>query len=288
MKILITGITGLLGQELAKVLSIKHEVIGLSLKESLPGFEVLNVDITDNEAVYRAISKINPDLVIHTAAKANVDKCEQDNNDAFKVNACGTRNVAVACQRFDTVLAYISTDYVFSGTNNPKDGYTEFDITDPVGVYAKSKAVGEYFVQNLLNKYFIIRTSWLFGASKANFISNIADSVKNNKKTTQVTDMVSSPTDVVDLSQAVSELIDTNLYGIYHITNSGYASRYDIALKIAEILGLPDSLIDKSVLKDLKLIAPRPKFSALNNFTWNLNGFKRLRSWQDAVKDFLS
>ena len=288
MKILITGIGGLLGSEVARVLSREHEVLGLSNESRTAEFKTFNLDIADPEAVYTTISKINPDLVVHCAAYSNVDGCEKDPDKAYRVNSFGTRNVCLACQRFDTVLAYISTDYVFSGKEVLKEGFNESDAPDAKSVYAKSKLAGEWFVRNLLSKFFIVRPSWLFGQKRDNFVSQIFTALKDNKKVRQAIDMVSAPTYVLDLAHAIQKLTGTNLYGLYHLSNSSFASRYEIALFIARLLGCPAANIEKISLKDLSLAAPRPHFSGLNNYAWRLNGFKPLRSWQEAVTEFLT
>jgi len=288
MKIVITGIAGLLGTELARVLSEKHEVIGLTRESSVPGFTVHSLDISDQAAVYNIISKINPDIVIHSAALSNVDECERNPDEAYGINTLGARNIAIACQRFDTALLYISTDYVFSGRNHPSDGYTEFNPVDPISVYAKSKTEGEWFVQQLLNKFYIVRVSWLFGASRPNFISQMASSLRAGKTIKTVTDMISAPTYVNDLAEAIGQLIEKPLYGVFHLTNKGFASRYEIAVTIADMLGAPKNLIMKVTQDELRLPAKRPAFSGLRNYIWELEKLKPLRPWQEAVAEFLS
>jgi dTDP-4-dehydrorhamnose reductase len=178
---------------------------------------------------------------------------------------------------------------VFSGepSKAPKDGYTEFDEICPVSVYARSKYEGERYVKSLLNRFYIVRTSWLFGAKRKNFVTQIADSVKEGKPVNMVSDMISSPTYVNDLALAISELIETQLYGLYHITNSGHASRYEISKEIAGMLKNSGNNIKKVSLSELKLPAHRPGFSAMKNYVRQLNGFAPLRPWQDAVKEFL-
>jgi dTDP-4-dehydrorhamnose reductase len=288
MKVLVTGIGGLLGSEVARMLSREHEVLGLSKASRPAEFKTFNLDITDPEAVYGTISKINPDMVVHSAACSNVDGCEKDPDNAYKVNSLGTRNICLACQRFDTALAYISTDYVFSGNEADKEGFSELDIPDPKSVYARSKFAGEWFVRNLLNKFFIIRTSWLFGHKRDNFVSQVFSALKEGKKVKQASDMVSAPTNVSDLSAAIGKLAGANLFGLYHLSNSGFVSRYEIALFIARLVGCPQANVEKISLKDLNLPAHRPNFLGLNNYAWRLNGFKPLRPWQEAVTEFLA
>ena len=290
MKVLVTGIKGLLGTELSNILTQqKDDVSGLDLEGSsstaVP--RIYGVDLCDFDPTYEIITRLNPDVVIHCAAQANVDECERNPEMAYKMNAMAARNVAIACQRFDTAMLYISTDYVFCGHDTPKTGYTEYDEPSPVGVYAKTKLEGERQVKEFVLKHYIVRPAWLYGSKRSNFITQIADALINNKTTKQVEDMISSPTNVKDLAAAIAFLVKTGSFGTYHVTNSGWASRYEVACYIADLLSAPRSLIQKCKLSDLKLLAPRPGFSGLNHFTWKLNGYKHLRSWQDAVKEFL-
>lgn len=287
MKILITGTSGLLGSALMRSLQDNHEVVGLSRSQSAYGHKIITSDITDQKALYQAVTRVNPDIVIHSAAQSNVDECERDPDSAYKINAIGTRNVALACQRFDATLAYISTDYVFSGNDYPKDGYTEFDKVNPLSAYGKSKLEGEQFVRHLLNKFYIIRTSWLFGSERSNLILQTAQSLQAGKDVKSVSDMVSCPTYVNDAAEAIGSMIESSAYGTYHITNSGFASRFEIGQFISELMNCPQKHILKLSQKDLNLPALRPKFSAMNNYAWKLSGFAPLRNWKDAVKEFL-
>jgi dTDP-4-dehydrorhamnose reductase len=287
MKILITGINGLLGTELSGLLEKKYDISGIDIAGSSGAHEAHNIDLTDFRATYSGITKINPDLVIHTAALSNVDQCETVPDLAYRMNALATRNVALACQRFDSIMLYVSTDYVFSGSEHPSNGYTEFDAVNPVSVYGNSKYAGEIFVRNLLNRYYIARTSWLFGVKRANFVTQIAEALIGGKPVKTVSDMTSSPTNVKDLSEAIAFLIETNISGTYHVTNSGFASRYQIGVEIAKMMNLnPDNIV-KIEQSQLKLPAKRPEFSAMRNYAWELNGFQPLRTWQESIKEFL-
>jgi len=289
MRILITGINGMLGTSLNEALAEKHEVYGLDIVNPGGGANNFTVDLTDFESTRKAVTKINPDLVIHTAALTDVDKCEREPDLAYKLNAIATRNIAICCQRFDAALLYISTDYVFSGepSQAPKDGYSEYDEICPLSMYARSKYEGERYVKDLLTKFYITRTSWLYGAKRKNFVTQIADALKEGKSTNMAGDMVSCPTFVKDLAEAIARLIGSEKYGLYHLTNSGFASRYDIALEISKMLGLPASGIKKVNVKDLVLPAVRPAFSAMKNYVWQLSGFEPVRPWQAAVREFL-
>lgn len=287
MKILITGINGLLGTELSGLLGKNYDISGIDIAGSSGAHEVHNIDLTDYRATYNGITKINPDIVIHTAALSNVDQCETVPDLAYRMNALATRNVALACQRFDSIMLYLSTDYVFSGSGHPSSGYTEFDAVNPISVYGHSKYAGELFIRNLLSRYYIIRTSWLFGAKRSNFVSQIAEALLGGKPVKTVSNMISSPTNVKDLSGAIAFLLETNIFGTYHVTNTGFASRYQIGLEIAKMMKMPSENIISLELAKLNLPAARPEFSAMRNYTWELNGFKPLRPWQESAKEFL-
>jgi dTDP-4-dehydrorhamnose reductase len=287
MKIAITGISGLLGKALSERLSNEHEIIGITRESSIPGCKVYNTDITDQQAIYEIITKVNPDIVMHCAAFTNVDACEKNPDDAYRVNTLGTRNVALACQRFDSVMVHISTDYVFSGNNDLPSGYTEFEKTNPINVYGESKLKAEEFVQHLLHKYFIVRTSWLFGAYRNNYVTQSAEAFLAGTTVNVTKEMVSSPCYVNDLVTAIVYLIQTNSYGIYHLSNAGFASRWEIAAYIRELMQAPETLIKKVSLKELQLPAARPCFSGLRNYMFELQNYPQLRSWKEAVKEFL-
>jgi len=266
----------------------KHEIYGSDMSEP-PAYVSLSewskFDITDQQDTYNKISKINPELIIHTAAFSDVDGCEKNPAAAYRVNALGTRNICTACQRFDSALCYISTDYVFSGEDTPEGGYREFDRTDPQGIYGKSKYLGEFYVKHLLNKFYIIRTSWLFGKNRKNFISYVVESVKEKKKVTVVKDQFGIPTYTKDLASAISRLIEKSCYGIFHITNSNSASRKEIVDEIFKILNKSTKTVFKT-RKEL-FFAPRPSNSTLRNFIWETEGFKPLRPWQEALREFI-
>ena len=181
------------------------------------------------------------------------------------------------------------TDYVFSSSDTTRrNGFIETDVQIPLGVYSRSKADAEKFVSSLLNKFYIVRVSWLFGSWRDNFALQTIRQLNEGKSPTMVDDMVSAPTYVNDLAAAIGLLIKSHAYGTFHITNDGFASRYEIACEIANALGLPTSLIKRVSLADLKLAAPRPTFSGLDNFYWRISGFSPMRPWKDAIREFVS
>lgn len=275
MKILITGAKGILGSTLVKKLSSKHQVFSFDIEE---------MDITDFKKVLDIITSAKPEITIHCAAFTNVDGCETDPEKAFLVNALGTQNVAAACSQNNSSLVYLSTDYVFDGTK--KEPYLELDNTNPINIYGRSKLYGEWYVSHLLNKFFIIRTSWLFGAGGKNFVDTIINLAETQDELKVICDQIGSPTYAVDLAVGISELIKTNYYGIYHITNQGFCSWFEFAKKILEIAGL-NKKVSSVLTKDYKRPAPRPHFSVLKNHLWKLKGFQLPRRFDEALRDYL-
>ena len=215
-----------------------------------------------------------------------MDAAEANPDDAYRGNALATRNVALACQRFDSALIHLSTDYVFDGKNPPEGGYREFDPCAPVSRYGQSKHWAELFVQKLLNKYFIVRTSWLFGPGRATWVDQVAERSRSGQPVQAVTDMISAPTYTPDLAGALLTLAESRHYGLYHVTNSGSCSRVEWAEEILRLQGLAGyPHLKKMTRAELKLPAHRPERSVLNNLAWRLDGFPPLRSWKEALRE---
>jgi dTDP-4-dehydrorhamnose reductase len=290
MKVLITGAAGLLGSDCWRVFSDQHEVwaIGRTRPRQTPAERWMECDIRDAAAVYTTVTRLNPDLIVHCASFNDVDAAEKTPDEAFRTNALGTRNLALACQRFDTVLASVSTDYVFDGSNSRESGYREVDTLNPLSQYAISKRWAEVFVEQLLNKFYIIRTSWLFGESRPTFIDKMVEWARDGKDVPCLTDMRSAPTYTPDLAKALLQLTTSGLFGTYHLTNSDFCTRVELASYVLKLHRLPENVIKPMTQKQFNAPAPRPTFSGLDNFTWRLNGFKPLRSWKDAVKEHFS
>jgi dTDP-4-dehydrorhamnose reductase len=293
VRIAITGASGMLGNYLMAALAEGHELTTLDIRPPalpLEGVKFQKLDITNTRDTYEQITKINPELVIHAAAYTDVDGAEANPDTAFLVNAIGTRNVALACQRFDAAMIYISTDYVFDG--NKPEPYLEFDQPHPLGIYAQSKYWGELYTQWLLNKFIIIRSSWLFGKNGRNFPQAFLSQVKSGHALRVVSDQKGSPTYAADLAQAIRELISMNeqlgtgLYGIWHITNLGCCTWYDFAREILKQIKTTAN-IEAISAAQLDRPAPRPRNSVLNNFNWRLQNFASLPPWQDALRRYL-
>ena len=275
MKILITGSSGMLGHDLIEILKDNHELILTSSK---------TLDITDNNRVIEFICENKPDIVINSAAYTNVDGCEENQETAYSINGDGVRNLAIGCSKIDCPLVHISTDYVFNGKNTKP--WVEDDEIGPISVYGKSKLKGEEAILEILDKFFIIRTAWLYGINGGNFPKTMLELAKNHSEITVVYDEVGTPTYTLDLAKAISELIGTDYYGIYHITNSGSCSWCEFARYIFEIAGKDVKVIPVTA-SEFARPAPRPHYSVLENKKWIENGFKPLRNYKDAAKEYI-
>ncbi|MDK2917577.1 MAG: dTDP-4-dehydrorhamnose reductase [Candidatus Petromonas sp.] len=275
MKVLLTGSNGMLGTDLIKVLSKENEVIASTRKD---------FDITDINGTINYIKEVKPDVVVHSAAYTDVDGCESNIDTAYKVNAIGARNVATACNEIDAAMVYISTDYVFDGSKG--EAYTEFDTVNPLSIYGKSKLAGENYVKGLLNKYYIVRTSWLYGMNGKNFVTTMLNLSKKMDSLSVVNDQIGSPTYTPDLAEAISKLIQKPTYGIFNITNSDYCSWYDYAKLIFDIANI-DIEVNPTTTEEFNRPAPRPKYSVLENYCWKLEGYKPLRPYKEALREYI-
>lgn len=277
MKVLITGANGQLGIELSKQLEVSSEL-----------YEVVKtnrntLDISNLELVKEKILLEKPDVVINCAAHTAVDLCEEDINNAYKINAIGPRNLAITCEKVGAKFVQVSTDYVFDGKGTSP--YKEDDITCPNSIYGKSKLMGEKFTKEFCSKYFIVRTAWLYGNGN-NFVKTMLKLSENNKELNVVNDQYGSPTSTVDLAKSIIDLINTEYYGTYHGTCEGQCSWYDFAKKIFEINKI-DIKVNAVTSEEFKRPAPRPQYSVLDNFMFKLVGLNSFRNWEDALKEYL-
>lgn len=276
MRILVTGANGQLGIDAVRIFKeLGHEVFGYG-RESL--------DITNENQCREKILEHKPDVVVHCAAYTAVDMAETDVESAYLVNAAGTRNMAVQAENIGAKFVYISTDYVFDG--NSELPYKEYDFTDPSTIYGKSKLAGEQLVQSLSSRYFIVRTSWVYGKHGSNFVGTMLKIGKSKSEITVVNDQKGSPTYTVDLVFFLEKLIETEKYGIYHASNSGECTWYEFAKTIFEYQGIDVNVIPCTT-DQFPRPARRPKNSVLNNMQLRINGFKELRSWREALSDYL-
>lgn len=274
--ILITGILGQLGYDLAKELTKRGvEYIAPSLEE---------LELTTEAGAKNFILEKKPDTVIHCAAYTAVDKAESEAELALTVNGFGTRWVAEACREVDAKMIYISTDYVFGG-----DGHIPYEVHDekkPVNVYGQSKLLGEDAVSMILEKYFIVRTSWVFGINGHNFIKTMLRLAETKNKISVVNDQVGSPTYTVDLAKLLADMAATEKYGVYHASNEGFCSWAEFAREIFEQAGI-DIEVDGIPTIEYPTPARRPFNSRLSKKSLDEAGFNRLPAWQNAVKRYL-
>lgn len=283
MKILVIGSYGMLGRDLVNRLS------SLSNQKN-PGNEVVaadreHVDITHGEDASKFIIQIKPDVIINCAAFSNVDACETQISEAFAVNADGARNVALAGKKTGAKVIHISTDYVFDGMKN--EPYLETDKPNPISVYGKSKLEGELAVQEIGGNYVIIRTAWLFGPYRNNFVTTILELGRKNRSVSVVTDQHGSPTYTTDLSDAIRTAVSKDLRGVYHVTNSGTCSRYEWAQKIFELTGNQVSILPLKTA-DYKRAARVPRNSSLYCTKYTTTTGRKMRPWQDALREYIS
>ena len=275
MKVLIIGAEGMLGHDLEAVLKREHEVSTTTIH---------TMNITDLDKTVRTVGEINPQVVVLAAAYTDVDGSEERADLAYQVNVLGTRNVAVACQNTSSALVYISTDYVFDGAKG--SSYQEYDPVNPLGTYGKTKYLGEVQVRDLLDRFYILRTSWLYGLHGPNFVATMLGLAEKMDQIKVVADQIGSPTYTVDLAEAINHLIKTPAYGVYHVTNSDHCSWYEYAQLIHQMKGVEVEL-QPVTTEEFGSPAPRPKYSVLDNYHWRLQGFPPLRSYKEALKDYL-
>lgn len=276
MKILVTGAKGMLGTDFCSYL--KHNNIA-PIEWDLP-----EMDITDINRTIKEIIRAKPDVILHFAAYTDVDGAEINKSQAYAVNTLGTWTVVIAAKEIKTKLLYMSTDYVFDGKK--ESSYLESDTPNPINYYGQTKLLSEKLIRDHLKKYFIVRTSWLFGRHGKNFVSTILKLAKEKDYLEVVSDQIGSPTYTRDLCEPLYKLINTEHYGIYHLTNSGVCSRYKFACAIIKEAGLNNQVLPITSDK-INRPAKRPACSVLQNFNYENLFMDSLRTWELALKDFL-
>ncbi|MCF2648241.1 MULTISPECIES: dTDP-4-dehydrorhamnose reductase [Bacillaceae] len=277
MKILVTGYSGQLGYDV--VLEGKkrgYEMIGVGHKE---------LDITKEEQVQSYVHTVKPDAIIHCAAYTAVDHAEDDKETCFDVNVNGTKYLAAAAKGMDAKFIYISTDYVFEGTGT--EPFTEEDAANPVGYYGLTKYEGEKAVQSLLDKYFIVRISWVFGINGNNFIKTMLRLAETRDELNVVGDQYGSPTYTFDLAKLLVDMVETEKYGVYHASNEGFTTWADFAKEIFQVAGKKVK-VNSITTEEYPTKAVRPKNSRMSKDKLEKNGFTRLPAWQDALTRYIA
>jgi len=275
-KVLIVGAHGMLGRDLVKVLGETFDVVPLGRDD---------LDISAYNNVKKVLKEVSPQVVINAAGYTDVDACERKSRLAFTVNGEGAKNLARASSVIKAKLVYISTDYVFDGKKETP--YTEEDQPNPLNVYGESKLMGERYVQKFADDYLIVRTQWLFGAGGRNFVDTIIDLARERDRIEVVDDQVGSPTYTLDLSVAIRALLERDLWGVYHVSNSGHCSWYDFAKEILTQLGKDAVELVPISSADLTRPARRPLYSVLSNEKLQRDAGITMRPWQEALKDYL-
>ncbi len=276
MKVLVTGVNGQLGYDVVKKLASNHiECIGVGRKE---------FDITNEKETMNFIVQYNPDVVVHCAAYTAVDKAEDERELCYNINVLGTRYISLACEKINAKMVYISTDYVFDGKGDLPFG-TDYS-PEPINYYGQTKYLGELEVQKLVNKYFIVRISWVFGINGNNFIKTMLKLGKDRDELTVVADQVGSPTYTYDLAELIVTMCQTEKYGTYHATNEGDCSWYEFACEIFKGANI-NVKVTPIKTEQYPTRAIRPANSRLSKDELDHAGFSRLPHWKDATKRYI-
>jgi dTDP-4-dehydrorhamnose reductase/dTDP-4-dehydrorhamnose 3,5-epimerase len=277
IKVLVTGVKGQLGYDVVKRLNVLGiEAIGVDRDD---------FDITDKEQTQKYILNTKPDVIVHCAAYTAVDKAEDEKELCYAVNVEGTRNIAAAAQAIDAKMVYISTDYVFAGEGT--EPHSEDNSTKPINYYGYTKEQGEIVVRELLEKHFIIRTSWVYGKNGNNFVKTMLNLAQLRDELNVVNDQIGAPTYTKDLAILICDMLQTTNYGTYHGVNEGYCSWYEFAKTIFAKAGIAIK-VNPIPSADYPTKAKRPLNSRLSKSNLDKNGFNRLLQWEDAMGRYLA
>jgi dTDP-4-dehydrorhamnose reductase len=287
LKALVTGASGVLGGYLCEALKAnRYEVVPTDINCNA---EAAFLDVRDASQVAAFVGRERPDFVMHLAAETDVDRCQVEADHAYRTNALGTQNVALACQKENVQMVYVSTAGVFDGAKT--EPYTEFDAPNPLNVYGRSKLEGERFVSQLLFRFFIVRAAWMIGGGipkDKKFVAKIVRQIdEGSKELNAVSDKVGSLTYALDFSAALVKLIETRWYGLYHLANKGNCTRYDVARQVLNYLGRKDVILNAVTSDRFDLPAPRSRSEMLRNYMLELRGMDSIRDWREALNDYL-
>ena len=274
MRVLITGSSGQLG----KMLQAKLKDAELALVD-LP-----EVDITDRKHIFATIHSFSPDVVIHCAAYTDVDGCVSNPQLAYQVNSLGTQNVALACQRSEATMIHISTNEVFAG--DIVDGYEEWMQPNPINIYGRTKAASEYHVRSICQRFYIVRTAWLYAPGGHNFIHAILHQAEHGATLRVVTDEIGNPTNADDLAEGIIKLIESDQFGTYHLINEGACSRFEFAQEVLRLTNYSVAKIVPILSSEFQRASTPPPFGALINTSGKAIGIQ-LQSWRAALADYI-
>ncbi|MEA2016431.1 MAG: dTDP-4-dehydrorhamnose reductase [Actinomycetota bacterium] len=283
-KIALIGVEGQLGTDINSYFKRQGmEIAGLvGLKD---------IDVCNREMSESVLKRINPDIIINTAAFHEVDLCEDESLSAFKVNVIGVKNLSFICRDLGIPLVHFSTDYVFDGEKNTP--YVESDCARPLSMYGISKLAGEQLIQYTLDKYYIARLSGLYGQKGSvgkrgtNFVEMVIKMAEGKKEIRVVNDQILTPTSTVDVAEKLFELVQTEKYGIYHMTNTGFCSWYEFTGEALRLVKLDTEIIPITT-DQFGAKAKRPHYSVLDNFNLRKIGLDDLRSWKEALENYIA
>lgn len=277
VKVLITGVTGQVGHEVLVAFQKEEAIIFPATRMEMP--------LEKPHVCEKYIENVEPSVIIHAGAYTKVDKAEEEKELATIINGESTKAIARSAAKIGAKLIYLSTDYVFDGTGNTP--YEIDNITNPLNVYGKTKLLGEEYIKSIMQKFFIVRISWVFGKHSTNFIRTMLDLGKREKKISVVQDQIGSPTHAKDLAKLLVSMAQSEKYGIYHATNEGFCSWYDFAKFIFSETHLKVDL-QPILTSDRPTKAVRPKNSRLSKNSLLKNGFSLLPPWEDATQRYLA
>ena len=274
MRIAVIGSEGMLGRDLVGFLGNRHEVVGLDIGE---------IDIRRREATVATIAEVQPHLIVNSAACVDVESCETEPEKAWRVNALGAQNLAMAADRIGADYLYISSDYVFDGRSG--GDYDEFATPCPVNQYGRSKLAGEVLARQICRRTYIVRTAWLFGSREGNYVERVLDMADRQGIVRMATDQLESPTYTLHLAEAVQRLIQTGAYGTYHITSTGACTRLAFAAFVLEAAGRSEK-VEELTSARLSRQAERPCRTVLDCRLFELVTGHTMAHWQDGVRDY--
>jgi dTDP-4-dehydrorhamnose reductase len=278
-RVYITGVKGMLGRAAVPLFRSRYEVFPADLAEP---------DICDAATIIEDICRVKPRFVLHFAAMTDVDACETNPEEAHRVNALGTKNVALACRRCDACMAYIGTGMVYDGRK--EEPYVESDPVAPVNVYARSKYDGELMMREILSRCYAFYACWLFGGGAADkkFVAKIIERARGSAELKVVNDKFGSPTYTNDLAKAIFDFLESDLYGKYHCANTGCVSRVEMSREILKAAGITNCRLVPVSSDEFPLPAPRPRMEALRNYNFERLARTPMRSWKEALDEYVA
>ena len=288
MKIIVTGCKGQLGTEIIKQLREGRSEIG-PIPEKLMNATVIPVDlpeldISNYKMVDDFIRRQRPDVIINCTGITDTDECEANPEHAYRVNALGARNLSIVARKCGSKIVQLSTDDVFDGQS--KKPYTEFDDTNPLTVYGRSKRAGENYVKEFTHKHFVIRSNWVYGHGGHNFVNRVLAAAEAGNGLSVASDQFGSPTSAKDLAKMIMYLISTNEYGTYHVTCRGVCSRYEFAQEILKLAG-KDIELRAVPTEQSDLSAVRPPYAVLDNFILRIIETYDMPEWKESLKEYM-